>query len=713
MAKTEIKSGIVAPSQEEIESLTGKGAKEGLIPWIPKEWKREIATALGLAIAGGVGAGAGVSAFNWYLEHRPAITEPVSATQIPPEIVVHHETEKAPAEDFLVQIQVPEPIVPSEKPPEVEPVTSYEVQPGDTLTAIAKKFGLPWPALYGKNVILIGENPGSIRAGDTFVIPDKEKDRELIKALTPREIPESEFGVGGPEEASRYFPETGHYISGPFLEFFKKYGLDVLGYPISEQSEIMPGQFFQRIELQFSQVDGYNYLPERPKYDSPGPHLYPKPIGWSLYFNPEGKFGGAPYPGDPEFPMPGEIELAKEFKDFHQTHGGNEILGYPMSEPKWENGVLVQWLTNTRLEYRPDNPGPYKVQLGLLGQEYADAFIEDKTLFEREPSPTEEPPTQQEIFNLVVKENPEKLKELEARAIAAVVYQLNEHQSSFGDWTQERDYTVVSYHRFDKLVGLEMDERPFDYQTALMALVWHERMYQENLVVKQVLEEAIPGTKAINSLLVDKLKPELFKENEIPQIPENLQEVLERIVFGGGYEALGGGEGGGRTSAEFSTLFGRYDLLEMTNPEDIEEARRVLARNAWHELTHSLIQFRSKEQGAGWWEKRGLLWHMSMGTIGAVGEETIGLESHFDPRMIYIYTCLKNGGIEDPYGLLVRTAATANEKKLWDIYEKVRKPEDLSMDELLSTNDPDPNFTYHTLEEFEAFRAEYLPYLGK
>lgn len=105
MEKVEIEPGIIDPSKEEIESLTGKGAKEGLIPWIPGEWKKGIATALGLATAGGVGAGAGVAAFNWYVEHHPAIVEPASAAQIPPEIVVSSEIrtaseyiEKAPVE---------------------------------------------------------------------------------------------------------------------------------------------------------------------------------------------------------------------------------------------------------------------------------------------------------------------------------------------------------------------------------------------------------------------------------------------------------------------------------------------------------------------------------------------------------------------------------------------------------------------------------------
>jgi len=79
MTKEGITPGIVGPSKKEAESLTGKGAGEGLIPWIPGEWKKTIGVILG--ITGMAGAGAVI----WELAHqRPAIVEPITATQIPP-----------------------------------------------------------------------------------------------------------------------------------------------------------------------------------------------------------------------------------------------------------------------------------------------------------------------------------------------------------------------------------------------------------------------------------------------------------------------------------------------------------------------------------------------------------------------------------------------------------------------------------------------------
>jgi len=106
-----------------------------------------------------------------------------------PEIVVPSE---APTQDFLVQIQAPEPIIPPKKEAEVE-VISYEVQPGDTLIDIAKKYNLPWQVFYGKNITQIGYNPDDIKAGIRLDIPDTTRDKELIKKLNPQRISEERF----------------------------------------------------------------------------------------------------------------------------------------------------------------------------------------------------------------------------------------------------------------------------------------------------------------------------------------------------------------------------------------------------------------------------------------------------------------------------------------------------------------------------------------
>ena len=56
MARAEVTPGMIGPSEEEIKSLTGKGAKEGLVPWIPKRLKIAMGVVVGLGATGTVGA---------------------------------------------------------------------------------------------------------------------------------------------------------------------------------------------------------------------------------------------------------------------------------------------------------------------------------------------------------------------------------------------------------------------------------------------------------------------------------------------------------------------------------------------------------------------------------------------------------------------------------------------------------------------------------
>jgi hypothetical protein len=58
------------------------------------------------------------------------------------------------------------------------------------------------------------------------------------------------------------------------------------------------------------------------------------------------------------------------FLDYFYEHGGLDIFGYPISAAYVDkSGILVQYFQKARLEWHPDNPDPYKVQLGLLGEQ--------------------------------------------------------------------------------------------------------------------------------------------------------------------------------------------------------------------------------------------------------------------------------------------------------------------------------------------------------
>lgn len=59
------------------------------------------------------------------------------------------------------------------------------------------------------------------------------------------------------------------------------------------------------------------------------------------------------------------------FLTFYRAHNGSENFGAPLTEALWEKDRIVQYFERARFEFHPENPEPYRVQLGLLGEQYA------------------------------------------------------------------------------------------------------------------------------------------------------------------------------------------------------------------------------------------------------------------------------------------------------------------------------------------------------
>lgn len=65
------------------------------------------------------------------------------------------------------------------------------------------------------------------------------------------------------------------------------------------------------------------------------------------------------------------------FRQFFESRGGVEIFGYPLTvefEDPAHDGLKVQYFQRSRIELHPENPEPYKVQLGLLVDELGYQF---------------------------------------------------------------------------------------------------------------------------------------------------------------------------------------------------------------------------------------------------------------------------------------------------------------------------------------------------
>lgn len=165
--------------------------------------------------------------------------------------------------------------------------------------------------------------------------------------------------------APRLFSETGHAISGEFRLFWELNGAtDVFGYPLTDviQEDGRSIQYFQRARFE---LDPNNPAGSRIKLTNLGEllHSADPPIPPSLI----------PSPSDPNIRYYAESghTLSFAFKDFYDAHGGLAIFGYPISEQLTEDGMTVQYFQRARMEYHPANAAPYRVQLSLLGYQYA------------------------------------------------------------------------------------------------------------------------------------------------------------------------------------------------------------------------------------------------------------------------------------------------------------------------------------------------------
>lgn len=58
------------------------------------------------------------------------------------------------------------------------------------------------------------------------------------------------------------------------------------------------------------------------------------------------------------------------FLTFYRAHNGTENFGLPLTEAFREQGRLVQYFERACFEYFPEDPGPYRVKLRMLGTQY-------------------------------------------------------------------------------------------------------------------------------------------------------------------------------------------------------------------------------------------------------------------------------------------------------------------------------------------------------
>ena len=180
----------------------------------------------------------------------------------------------------------------------------------------------------------------------------------------------------------RYFPETGHFVSGEFLAKFLSvpFPLMIYGYPLTEQFVNRDGlsvQYFQRARFELH--------PESPR------RVQLTNIGSALY-SPAVQLNVADAQNCASFSTGYLVCYA--FLQFYNGNGGFDQFGNPISPFEYHDSTLVQYFEKARFEWKPSMPEGQQVALTDLGRLHFDQQGEDPGLlapvapFAASPVPT-------------------------------------------------------------------------------------------------------------------------------------------------------------------------------------------------------------------------------------------------------------------------------------------------------------------------------------
>jgi hypothetical protein len=168
----------------------------------------------------------------------------------------------------------------------------------------------------------------------------------------------------------KYFPETGHWVTGDFLRTYQEVSdpEKIYGYPITEAFQ---DQALGRI-VQYFQKSRFELYSDSP----PELKVRLSPLGVLLYTP------GEPLPIPDNFPACRTIpetnhQVCYAFLDFFDKNGGAAQFGYPISNFEIHDGRIVQYFQRARLEWHPELPTGQRVVLGDLGRIYFDTQHEN------------------------------------------------------------------------------------------------------------------------------------------------------------------------------------------------------------------------------------------------------------------------------------------------------------------------------------------------
>jgi DNA-binding beta-propeller fold protein YncE len=179
---------------------------------------------------------------------------------------------------------------------------------------------------------------------------------------------------------SQFFPETGHTVSGKFLQYWKANGgLATYGYPITDAQPETDPETGKTFLTQWFERNRFELHPENAgtKYEVLLGLLGKDLRREALSVDPAFQRATPQNQNDADstyFQETGH-NLSGDFATYWKQNGGLERFGFPISEsqeevdPETGKVFVMQWFERARFEAHPENREPYNVLLGLLGNQ--------------------------------------------------------------------------------------------------------------------------------------------------------------------------------------------------------------------------------------------------------------------------------------------------------------------------------------------------------
>ncbi len=160
-----------------------------------------------------------------------------------------------------------------------------------------------------------------------------------------------------------YFPETGHYLKGAFLQFYNatRDPRLVYGYPITEQITARDGKTVQYLQRARFELTAEN-------------RVQLTPLG-TLTYKPQSPLPINTNNGCEQYSTGQKVCFT--FLDFYKANGGPSQFGNPISPFESADGLIVQYFEGARFEWHADRGTEKWVVISDLGRLYFDQQKED------------------------------------------------------------------------------------------------------------------------------------------------------------------------------------------------------------------------------------------------------------------------------------------------------------------------------------------------